>query len=122
MSASGNVAADQPLPGNASSVASEPRTPGSTRGAGVGAGLGSPGGNAGGNATPTGNTGGAAPSMQQLMALMVQQSQALLNLQASQQAQTPPTAGGGLNMSSPLSRAVDLRGMLKCEEFAGGRS
>ena len=65
--------------------------------------------------------------LQTMMAMMMQQNQAILNLTAAQQqtAQTPQataaTPGSPMTQQSPLAKAVDLRGMLKCEEFSGNK-
>ena len=117
--------ADGPVPNGASAAANAPgiaqAVPGS-QDSGHGGDDGSDHGSAGA-VSAIGSAGAAPnvqPTMQQLMAMMVQQSQALLNMQQMQMQNTPQSVPG-VNMQSPLSRAVDLRGMLKCEEFTGGK-
>ena len=100
----------QPIPGSQGSAANSDN--GSDRDSGAASVVGS----AIGSAAPD-PPGTAQPTMQQLMAMMVQQNQALLNMQ--QMHMTPQSPG--INMQSHLSRAVDLRGMLKCEELSGGK-
>ena len=63
------------------------------------------------------------PDLQAMMAMMLQQNQAILNLTAAQQ-RTPTTQASPYSPTSPqspLARAVDLRGMLKCEEYSGNK-
>ena len=64
------------------------------------------------------------PDLQTMMAMMLQQNQATLNMMASQQTparSSPGPYSPGLSQS-PLAKAVDLRGMLKCEEYHGDKT
>jgi len=58
--------------------------------------------------------------VRQLMAMMAQQNQVFINLTA--QRQPDPRSDGSPTMrGSPLSKAIDMRGSLKCEEFDGNK-
>ena len=58
--------------------------------------------------------------VRQLMNMMAQQNQALINLTAQRQSD-PRSDGSSTMRGSPLSKAIDMRGLLKCEEFDGNK-
>ena len=59
--------------------------------------------------------------VRQLMAMMAQQNQALINLTARRHSGDPRSDGGPSMRGSPLSKAIGMRGLLKCEEFDGNK-